>query len=366
MAKNSLLSVHTRETSVQPLRVTMETFSRDTKVRALRRLFDCIRDTFKKHTPAIMVGEHIGSGGFADVFKATSSYDGVTDFAIKILRTDLLEIRKGSSYNTQEEEMRVKDVKRRFTNESYVQWDLCKSLSETVSRSVVRVFDFGEFDHKNDFRFILMEQMGSTLRDYLNDKRHMVDSWDVLLYKTKLMLTIAEIIGNVHLEGIFHRDIKPENILFPRGSSPASVDKGNFWRREGAKTIEVKLADFGTVRWVKAYTDKYDGVIIGSPLYLSPEQIQNPEQLDLRTDIYSFGVVCYELLFGTHPKPVDKSGANVIVKLAREKPVVKTPPKGFEPLSDIIFKCMGEISERYQSMEQVVGELTGFFNLVNG
>jgi serine/threonine protein kinase len=349
-----------------PIRLTMQAFSRPSNGTALTRHFDRIRSTFRKHTPAIVIGEHIGSGGFADVFKASSNYDGVTDFAIKILRSDLLTIRKGPNGEPFEEEMRVKEMKKRFTNESYVQWDLSKSLSDTVSRSVVKVFDFGEFDHKNNFRFILMEQMGATLRSLLVDKKYMVDSPDMLLFKTKLMLTIAEMISNVHTEGIFHRDIKPENILFPRSFVPPHPGDVDGWRPGRSRKIEVKLADFGTVRWVKSYTSKYDGVIIGSQFYMSPEQIYNPENLDQRTDIYSFGVVCYELLFGSHPKSINKNTTNVLLKLAREKPIVKMPPRGFEELGEIIVKCMGGIRERYQSMEHVVTDLRTFYERVGG
>jgi serine/threonine protein kinase len=349
-----------------PFRLTMKAFSRSPDSLTLSRHFDRIRATFKKHQPTILIGEHLGSGGFADVFKATSNYDGVTDFAIKILRSDLLVAQKSAKSDLLEEEMRVKDMKKRFTNESYVQWDLSKSLSDTVSRSVVKVFDFGEFDSKSNYRFILMEQMGNTLRHFLNDRKHMTDSWDMMMYKARLMHTIAENIRNVHTEGIFHRDIKPENILFPMGYVWPEPGNREFWRRGTQEKIELKLADFGTVRWVKSYTSKYDGIIIGSQLYLSPEQIYNPENLDQRTDIYSFGTVCYELLFGTHPKSLSKTTTNVLLKLAREKPSFRTPPRGFEELNEIIMKCLGGIRDRYQTMDHVVTDLRTFYDRVAG
>ena len=349
-----------------PFRLTMQAFSRPSDETLLKRYFELIRATFKRHKPPIELGEHIGSGGFADVFKATSSYGSVSDFAIKILRGDLLEVKRGKGGAQQEDEMRVKEMKRRFTNESYVQWDLSQSLSDTVAHSVVRVFDFGEFDHENNFRFILMEQMGATLRGFLNDRKQSGESSYALLYKTKLMLTIAEIISNVHTEGIFHRDIKPENILFPRSFSLPRPGDDEWWRRGQTKKIEVKLADFGTVRWVRSYASNFDGVIIGSQFYMSPEQISNPEHLDQRTDIYSFGVVCYELLTGAHPKIVNKDTSNLLLKLAQERPLLRTPPKGFEDLQEIIVKCMGNIRERYQSMEQVVTDLRRFYEKAAG
>lgn len=113
-------------------------------------------------------------------------------------------------------------------------------------------------------------------------------------------------------------------------------------------------------------TSSYDGVIIGSQFYMSPEQIYNPENLDQRTDIYSFGVVCYELLYGVHPKSINKNATNVLLKLAREKPIVRTPPRGFEELNEIVMKCMGGIRERYQSMEHVVTDLRTFYERAGG
>ena len=111
-----------------PFRLTMKVFSRPSDARTLARHFDRIRAIFRKHTPSILIGDHIGSGGFADVFKAESGYDGVSDFAIKVLRSDLLTVRLDPGVGRAEEEMRVKEMKKRFTNESYVQWDLSKSL----------------------------------------------------------------------------------------------------------------------------------------------------------------------------------------------------------------------------------------------
>lgn len=307
-----------------------------------------IRSTFKKHKPQIIIEKHVGSGGFADVFLARSDYDGVKDFAIKILRNELLEIRKGNGFKEEDEEMRAKDVTKRFSNESYVQWALSKSLSDSVADSVVKVYDHGVFDSENCFRFILMEQMGATLRDYIHQYKDEYNSQALLMQKFKIIKNIADIINNVHHEGIFHRDIKPENILFTREAIE--------FKMSDEKT-NVKLADFGTVRWVKSYNDKYDGIIIGSQFYLSPEQIFSPGKLDLRTDIYSFGVVCYELLYGVHPKNISEETTDIILKLARAKPMPQTPPINFEGLYDIIFKCMNDIRSRYQSMEEVVREL---------
>jgi serine/threonine protein kinase len=343
-----------------PIRLTTEMAARVMDRRGFSNWTRTLRRTFTTHEPPIQIGDYIGSGGFAQVFKATSYYEGVTDFAIKVLIPGLLQARMGAEVDPPREEMRIKDIKKRFTNESYVQWDLSQSLSERISQSVVRVYDHGEFDSRHRFRFILMERMGSTLRGFMNRKDTDTEDARMLAYKSLLMARIANIIFNVHMEGIIHRDIKPENIFFARHDAGTAPIPSVLARRKYERDIHVKLGDFGTVRWVRSYSSKYDGVIIGSQWYLSPEQIFNPEHLDTRTDIYSFGVVCYELLYGIHPKNVNPDTRNILEKLARTPPVSRTPPAGYEGLNDIILKCMADLPGRYQSMGDVVREMRDF------
>ena len=314
-----------------------------------------VREVFRRHWPAIHVGELVGSGGFSDVFRATSDYDGVADFAIKILKPELLNVRKGRQYVPAEEEMRIKDVKKRFTNESYVQWSLSQSLSPSVAKSVVKVYDHGEFDSRSRFRFILMEWMRSTLRAYINDPANFANTPQQLGYKTALMIKIGAIIGNVHREGIIHRDIKPENILFT-----VCPENGPAQGADAADCPEVKLGDFGTVRWIRSYTSKYDAIIIGSQFYMSPEQVFAPDHIDPRADIYSFGIVCYELLFGAHPKNISRDTKNLVERLALEPPAPRMPPPDCGPLYDIIMKCMTDRRDRYQFMDQVLVEMKDF------
>jgi serine/threonine protein kinase len=272
--------------------------------------------------------------------------------------------RKGKSFAPVIEEMRIKDIKKRFTNESYVQWDLSQHLSDLVSQSVVKVYDHGEFDTRHMYRFILMERMQSTLRDFIKNKNNHLNDAHILKHKAHLMTKIADIIFNVHLEGIFHRDIKPENIFFCRNDSTALLAAPPAGRRSYELDNQVKLGDFGTVRWVRTYDNNFDGIIIGSQRYLSPEQIYNPEHLDTRTDIYSFGIVCYEILYGVHPKNVDEHTRNLLMKLAHAQPIRRTPPEGYEELHEIIFKCMQDVEKRYQSMGEVVADLRRFLRKI--
>jgi serine/threonine protein kinase len=347
-----------------PLRLTIDSIPWGSAKQRKKDELARIKATFRRHQPPILVSDYIGSGGFANVYKATSNYNGITKFAIKILRSDLLNPRTGAGFNPLKEEMRIKDIKKRFTNESYVQWDLSQSLSERVSQSVVRVFDHGEFDVRNRYRFILMERMSSTLRDFLNDDKNFSDNFSLNLYKTMLMTKIADIIRNVHQEGIIHRDIKPENIFFSHNDDSLPRVPSRISRRKYEREIQVKLGDFGTVRWVRTYSNRFDGVIIGSQWYLSPEQILSPDQLDTRTDIYSFGIICYELLHQAFPKTVDPKTDNILEKLVRALPVFRAAPTGFEPLNEIILKCMHDVQERYQSMDDVIRDLRLFLSKI--
>ena len=320
-----------------------------------------LRGIFARHTPRIEIGDYLGSGGFADVFLATSDYDGVTDFVIKVLKPSLLKKRSGKHVHPDEEEMRIKDLKKRFTNESYVQWALSNSLIEAVGRSVVKVYDHGAFDAKSEYRFILMERLGSTLRNYIDRAKGRFDDRASLCFKAALIARIADVIRSVHIEGIIHRDIKPENILFTATSGPIEdlhrEDTGDLPDR-----LAVKVGDFGTVRWMRSYTSRYDAIIIGSQFYMSPEQIFTPGQIDTRTDIYSFGVVAYEVLFCAHPKCLDDTTvSNQLVKLAHRRPTPRTAPDGFDPLYRIILRCMAPLHERYQTMHEVVSELRNFY-----
>ncbi len=341
----------------QSLPINFDIVERRITKAGLQKYIEEARAAFVYHKPPIVFQDHIGTGGFAHVFTAWSSYEGVNDFAVKILRSDLLKPRKGPGHTLDIEQMRIKDFKKRFTNESYVQWHLSKNLSEPVAKGVVHVYDHGEFHTKYGYHFILMERMGDTLRSLLNECRVAENSRKNLIFKTALLTKIASIIQNVHAEGVFHRDIKPENILFKIGFEPEKFDPDTCYERDGVPDIGVKLGDFGTVRWIKSYTEKYDGIIIGSQYYMSPEQVFAPKTLDQRTDIYSFGVVAYELLFGSHPKVKKAVTKSNLVTLAKRKPTYRTPPEGFDKLGEIIYKCMSDLADRYQTMDMVVDDL---------
>src|SRR5262249_18186892 len=144
--------------------------------------------------------------------------------------------------------------------------------------NIVHIHQIGEHD---GLRYMVLEFVeGRNLRDYL-DRKGPPD----LAVTLSVMRQVALALVKAHDEGIVHRDIKPENILVTR-------------------RVEVKVTDFGLSRFFTAAAPATNltqsGITLGTPLYMSPEQVQG-RGIDHRTDIYSLGVTCYPLLAGEPP-----------------------------------------------------------------
>src|SRR5436190_1471315 len=151
--------------------------------------------------------------------------------------------------------------------------------AEAVARlnhpNIVHIHQIGEHD---GLRYMVLEFVeGRNLRDYL-DRKGPPD----LAVTISVMRQVSLALVKAHDEGIVHRDIKPENILVTR-------------------RVEVKVTDFGLSRFFAGDTPALNltqsGITLGTPLYMSPEQVQG-KPVDNRSDVYSFGVTCYHLLAG--------------------------------------------------------------------
>ena len=253
--------------------------------------------------------EKIGEGGMSEVYKAKCNK--LNRFvAVKILKKQFAD---------------NEDISLKFKREATA----IANLSDT---NIVNVLDVGTQD---DMDYIVMEYVsGKTLKEFINFNGK-------LNYNTaiKIALQIAKALDCAHRNNIIHRDIKPQNILVTESG-------------------EVKVTDFGIAKSTDSQTITNTTSIIGSAHYLSPEQAKGT-YIDFRSDIYSFGIVLYEMVTGRLPFEGD-SPVTVALKHLQEEPV---PPKNINPaipdsLNKLILKAMQkEPIKRYQNAKEIIQDL---------
>jgi len=253
--------------------------------------------------------EKIGEGGMAEVYKARCNK--LNRFvAVKILRKQFA--------NNEE-------ISQKFKKEATA----IANLSDT---NIVNILDVGTQD---DIDYIVMELVnGKTLKDVINFNGN-------LGYNTaiKIALQIAKALDCAHKNNIIHRDIKPQNILITENG-------------------DVKVTDFGIAKSTDSTTITNTTSIIGSAHYLSPEQAKGT-YIDCRADIYSFGVVLYEMVTGKLPFEGD-SPVTVALKHLQEEPIAPKSINSAIPdsLNKLILKAMEkEVIKRYQSAKEIIQDL---------
>lgn len=252
--------------------------------------------------------ELIGSGGMANVYKALchrlNRYD-----AVKIMRDE-------TAANT--------ELRRRFRAES-------QAVAMLSHPNIVSVYDVS---HSDDVEYIVMELIdGITLKQYLQ-KKSVLDPSEVLDFT----IQTAKALEHAHSKGIIHRDIKPQNIML-------------------LKDGMIKVADFG-IASLENTIEENNGETVGSVHYIAPEQARG-EAPDVRSDIYSLGIVMYEMLTGKLPY-VGNSDVEVAVKHMNTDPVTPRDivPSIPEELERICLKAMNSnIDERYQSASEMLADL---------
>jgi Protein kinase domain len=230
-------------------------------------------------------------------------------------------------------------VVERFLNEG-------RALAALRSEHVVRVMDVGQLDSGRPY--LVMEHLEGIDLDALVDRDGALSIETAVDYA----LQICEPLGEAHALGIVHRDIKPENLFLWSGGPGRDV---------------VKVLDFGLAKQfasprAMALTGPQDS--IGSPCYMSPEQITTPQDIDLRTDIWSLGVVLHRLLTDTLPF----DGTSILEVLSH---VLSAQPKSlqaarpdldFDPeLEAIVGRCLEKVpAQRYASMPELAQDLTAY------
>ncbi len=260
------------------------------------------------------IKEVIGVGGMAYVYKAYDCIDDRT-VAVKILKDEYLA---------------NEEFTRRFKNES-------KAIAILSHPNIVKVYDvsFGE-----RLQYIVMEYIdGITLKEYIEQQRDI--KWKEALHFT---VQILRALQHAHDKGIVHRDIKPQNImLLPDGT--------------------IKVTDFGIARFSRneiRATGAGDKAI-GSVHYISPEQARG-DITDEKADIYSTGVMLYEMLTGRLPFEADNAVSVAIMQLQSEpKRPREINPEIPEGLEEITMKAMQkDPAKRYQSAAEMLHDIDEF------
>lgn len=224
--------------------------------------------------------------------------------------------------------------------------------------STVPVYELGR-DNRGRLYFTMKLVRGYTLAEMLDPKYR--DRYD-LPQLIEVILQVARGLDFAHEHGVVHRDIKPANLLVGPAGEVLLLDWGlaKIWNREGGTTDVPSDAEAAVDR--RDLTITGQGKLQGTVVYMSPEQIRREEGIDRRTDIFSLGVVMYEILAGR--PPIGDAGDRidqVIEAVQHQEPprpskVAKYPvPKRLE---EICLKCMRkDPADRYQTAEAIVREL---------
>ncbi|MCB9661641.1 MAG: serine/threonine protein kinase [Sandaracinaceae bacterium] len=248
----------------------------------------------------------IAVGGMGEVYRATNTLVG-REVAIKILLPSLAQ---------------SENVRARFLREA--------QMAHFVRHAhVVEILDIDE--DERGFPFIVQELLeGEDLGAYIDRSGGRL-SLEVTL---AVMVPVAEALGAAHAKGLVHRDLKPENIFL----------SGN------RDVLIPKILDFGISKVTKAgeVAGEAEGrLIVGSPTYMSPEQIRAPAEVDQRTDVWAVGVILYECLAGRRPFDA-ASVADLFVQICRDDPppiddYVHDLPRA---LRDLIMGCLNRRADR--------------------
>ena len=209
-----------------------------------------------------------------------------------------------------------------------------KSAGSLDHPNILRIYDAGD---ANDQDYIVMEYVEGvkTLKSYCATDR-LLPIEDVIEH----MIDCAEALNYAHQQGVLHRDIKPANLLLTRGG-------------------EVKIGDFGIAQRVNSEQTQLTGWF-GSPKYMSPEQARD-DRLTFQTDIYSLGVVMYELLTGK--QPYEASGIQGLITKILTKdptPILEARADLPERVVKIVHRALEkDLSQRYQTGAELAADLRG-------
>ena len=255
----------------------------------------------------------VGMGGMANVYRGTDIKTG-NAIAVKVLKEEFLD---------------NEELVRRFKNES-------KAISILDHPNIVKVYDVSVTDR---LQYIVMEYVdGITLKEYLKQRGGALTWKETVHFATQVLSALQ----HAHSKGIIHRDVKPQNIMLLANGS-------------------IKMMDFGIARFSRAQSQTVSDKAIGSVHYISPEQAKG-DRTDARTDIYSVGVMLYEMLSGKLPFDGDGAVSIAIMQISdKAKPLAQVAPNVPEGLCQITEKAMEkDPAKRYQSAQEMLEAIEAF------
>ncbi len=267
--------------------------------------------------PGMMLGERyeilksLGEGGMGAVYKARD-HELDRMVAVKVIRPELA----GHP-----------DILRRFKQELIL-------ARQVTHKNVVRIFDLGTADGR---KFITMDFVeGRDLKSVLNERGKLP-----AVEAVPIAQQICRGLEAAHVEGVVHRDLKPQNIMVD--------DAGRVW-----------LMDFGLARSMELSGLTRTGVLMGTPDYMSPEQAR-AEKVDARSDLFSLGIIFFEMLTGRLPFQADTLMAKLLQRVQqRAVAVTEIDPTIPAGVSAVVAKCLEpDVTKRYQTIREILDDLLG-------
>jgi tetratricopeptide (TPR) repeat protein/predicted Ser/Thr protein kinase len=251
----------------------------------------------------------LGEGGMGSVYRARDvELDRMV--ALKVIRPELA---------------RNAQILQRFKQELIL-------ARQVTHRNIIRIFDLG---HSEGRRFITMEYIEGEDLSTILAKRGKLPAPEAVA----IIMQVARGLEAAHAEGVVHRDLKPQNIMVdPQG--------------------KVSVMDFGIARSVDGANMTRTGALMGTPTYMSPEQAQG-QKVDARSDLYTLGIILYELLAGLPPFEADNPMATLVRRIQEKpKPPIEVAPEIPKQLNDIVLKMLGtQAGDRYQTAGEILQDL---------
>lgn len=274
------------------------------------------------HAPGTLVGDHfsllrrLGSGGMGEVYLATNLNLPDKRYAIKVLRQELAD-------------------EPRFA-------ELLNAEAQRQARldhdNIVQIYDYFQWQRHHCLVMAFVD--GSTLADLIAAQPDGLKEAHAL----DVMLAILRGLNHAHEHGVLHCDIKPANVL---------VDTEQ----------RVRVTDFGIARDLAPAAPGERHAVVGTPAYMSPEQIASPDRVDHRTDVYSAGIVLFEMLTGTVPFRQSSASDYSVLKqhVEREAPLPSTLREVDPAVDRIVSKALRkEARRRYRGCGDMLADIEAF------